>query len=173
MKFLWLCLIPLCVYSLNSTNAQECACQPTTITFQLALDQTCNDDSLASPGIQSFECTVENKSAGEDVGIPPAVITSIQILEFNAERQLIGQSFTMENFRSGDTVEFQSEITGSSPPKSLQALITGVLDNAESDEIINTFIIDFANDCLSSSDTPLLSVGQSLGWLLVVRNLLC
>lgn len=161
----------------TNEESQVCACQPTTITFQIALEQTCDTNASLSPGIETFECKIENLTSGENKDVvPPAVITSIQIIELDANRQIVGQSYVSGSFRSGDAIDFTSDASDSATsPTTLQALVRGqqILGDSTSDRILHTFIIDFSSECLSSSDEPLLSLGQPLGWFIAVSRYNC
>jgi hypothetical protein len=93
----------------------ECACQPARITFQLALDQTCDptaaDAAVATGQIVDYECTIEKLQVSNSTGgatvknvttgtgsAVPAVVVSVLILELDANDQIIGQSATNGTF---------------------------------------------------------------------------
>jgi hypothetical protein len=186
----------------------ECACQPARISFQLALDQTCDptaaDAAVATGRIVDYECTIEKLQISNSTGggaaknattgtgsAGPTVVVTVLFLELDANDQIIGQSATNGTFVNGDLIEFQSTVatesaasaSASAPasaslnlPTSLQVVMRGqtTIDDASvprSAIIINTFLIAYSTDCLLSTDSsPLLTVGQPLGWFLVVRG---
>jgi hypothetical protein len=179
----------------------ECACQPARISFQLALNQTCDptaaDAAVATGQIVDYECTIEKLQVSNSTGggtvknvttgtgsAVPAVVVSVLILELDANDQIIGQSATNGTFVNGDIIEFQSTVATESAsasssltrPTSLLVVMRGhaTIDDASASSsaiIINTFLIAYSTECLLSTDSsPLLTVGQPLGWFLVVRG---
>jgi hypothetical protein len=196
---------------LQDDGDEVCACQPASISFRLALNQSCDDAGAGTgtgtaAGIVDYECITESllsptagavTGAGSSAdGIPVVVFSSLLFLELDANDQIIGRSASNGTFIDGDVVEFRSAVIASSStttsasassyPKSLQVVLRGhdSLGDASSGTsggiemgtvILNTFLIEYSTDCLASAasvttdaPSPLLTVGQRLGWLIVV-----
>jgi hypothetical protein len=192
---------------LQDDGDEVCACQPASISFRLALNQSCDDAGAGTgtgtaAGIVDYECITESllsptagavTGAGSSADGIPVVVASLLFLELDANDQIIGRSASNGTFLDGDSVEFRSAVVASSSsasahsyPKSLQVVLRGhdTLGDASSGTsggiemgtvILNTFLIEYSTDCLApaasvttDAPSPLLTVGQRLGWLIVV-----
>lgn len=151
-----------------------CGCQPATYTFTLDFGLICDDTDVAGPGINGTACLTEvrRQSDTSDEDLVPVTVQNIQIFELDQSLQVSSQTVRSGTFTDGSTFTYTSIIStmnsGSPPaslPRGLQLVITGLNENEES--TVNTFVITYTNDC---GVFPILTEGQTAGWVIFVRN---
>lgn len=152
--------------SAQTIGTDICACQPSTITFDLVFSLECDDTNVGGPGINETACLVETR--GSTPSDPfPVTVTEVQVLELDQNLQIVGQSVYTDTFVDGDNITYTSivkrepnTITGTSLPRGFQVSITGLSKTEES--LVNSWVIIYTNDC---GIFPLLEVGEKIGWV--------
>jgi hypothetical protein len=139
------------------------------MTLDFAL--TCTETSVAlSPGISDVVCNT-NPNVGLDSTTAQA--TSIQILELDQFQKILRTDMITTVKDNGATIEYQSYIASSQTnqvdrvPGSLEIAIMARDTTVTS--IYQQLVIQFSNDC---TVYPVLSPGQQIGWLKMVRAIL-
>jgi hypothetical protein len=136
------------------------------MTLDFAL--TCAETSVAlSPGISDVVC---NTNPNVALDATTAQATSIQILELDQFQKILRTDMITTVQENGATIEYQSYIASSQTgqvdrvPGSLEIAI--MARDATVTSIYQQLVIQFTNDC---TVYPVLSAGQQLGWLKMVR----
>jgi hypothetical protein len=179
----WIALVIAALFcATHSAGAQMigtdiCGCQPQTYTFTFDFDFTCDDDTVAGPGINETACLTEIR--GQDVvpdeDLIPVTVQTIQIFELDENQQVFSQTVRTGTFVNGSNFTYTSILSTitdlndvASLPRGLQLVITGL--NNKEQSTIQTYIITYFNDC---GIFPILTEGQHIGWTIFVSALCC
>ena len=116
----------------------ECVCSPTTYTFRLNFEGSCDDNTInGNPGISDTSCLVLNSSNPNDEdGLTPVQINSLQILELDAALGIAQQVPLNGPFSNGDSFEYTSISVGNEVPGGMQISLRG--ENAEGETLLST-----------------------------------
>ena len=155
----------------------ECSCSPTFYTFQLNLDQTCDDNTInGKPGVEGTACQIIPD--GDVVDLTPIEIQSVSIGERNPDIEAIGQYVIITGpFFDGDTFSYTSvsaELNPDEPledqveevPRVIQLNFVGV--NAAGQQLRS--IIALGYDLTNCVAEPI-QAGDTIGWIEVVEPL--
>jgi len=128
---------------LVATASAQCSCHLTSYNMTLRTDLTCDDSTV--PGIS---CLVD--------GNPPVTfISEVQVLELDADFNVVAQQFLQDGYMNGDTLSYtMTEGT------TLQVAITG--SNAANEIVGNALAAIFHTDCQSE---PVIQTGMTMGWI--------
>lgn len=153
-----------------------CACQPAVYSVRLQLNLTCADATVTAglAGIRDITCIVDKSTDANVTDFQPTIVNEIQFLETDQNGNIVQQNLFADGYVEGDIVEYTSFLLGESSdinavslPSALSVFVTA--QNAAGEPIINTWAIQFNNDC---SVHPVLTVGQRIGWTVFVSEIL-
>jgi hypothetical protein len=162
----------------TTTTAQQqvgvdlCACQPAVYSVRLQFNLTCSDATITAglPGIEDTTCIVDKSTDVNLTDFVPTMINEIQFFETDQEGNIVQQNLFADGYVDGDVLEYTSfllsdatAINAVSLPSALSVFATG--QNAAGEPIINTWAIEFTNDCAVH---PVLTAGQRIGWTVFV-----
>jgi hypothetical protein len=148
-----------------------CICSPSVYTLQLNFSSNCENDSLIGDGILTSDCKVDpfqNQNVTDEV---PVSVSSIDLLELDADLALLTQSSRFGTFIDGDTITFDSVSKDPSAlndtyyPKALQISMIG--NNVAGETLYFAGLIVYSTDC---NLFPLIVEGSSIGWIELVRK---
>lgn len=153
-----------------------CACTPSVYDFQLDVSLECPIsealDLILEEGIESAECAIVPADSGDNEDTLPVSIHSINIEELRQDKTVAVSQSIQGDFRDGDAFRYISlssdleDIRGAVDlPKTLQFKISG--KNVDGDEIYNTVVIEFTNDC---DAYPVIQAGHTAGWIRFVSD---
>eukprot|EP00522_Entomoneis_paludosa_P007484 CAMPEP_0172458958 /NCGR_PEP_ID=MMETSP1065-20121228/30259_1 /TAXON_ID=265537 /ORGANISM="Amphiprora paludosa, Strain CCMP125" /LENGTH=571 /DNA_ID=CAMNT_0013213461 /DNA_START=118 /DNA_END=1833 /DNA_ORIENTATION=- len=155
-------------------TVKRCACTPSIYTFQLDLQAACPGNIGISDGIAQTLCLIEKRSNRLDRNnLVPVLVMSIQILELNENFDVIVQeNFPMSDYADGFVFQYESitstndTLSNENIPLSLQLILSGL--NSEGQEVVNSIVIAFTNDCQAF---PVLEGDgqEQIGWTNVVN----
>ncbi|GAX25137.1 hypothetical protein FisN_10Lh342 [Fistulifera solaris] len=143
-----------------------CACQPAVYSVRLQFNLTCSDATIAAglPGIEDTTCLVDKSTDANLTDFVPTMINEIQFFETDQAGNIVRQNLFAEGYVDGDVLNYTSfllsdAIDAVSLPSALSVFATG--QNAAGEPIINTWAIEFTNDCAVH---PVITAGQRIGW---------
>jgi hypothetical protein len=148
-----------------------CGCQPAVYEITLDFSVTCDDITVAGPGINETACVLSQETGTDVTDFIPVLITDIQFLELNGDLQTLQQEPLTGAFRDGDVVRYtsvlavQSEFEPNTLPRAFQMVLRGF--NAIDEPIQITWVITYNNDC---GIFPILFEGQQQGWSIFVSS---
>jgi hypothetical protein len=160
-------LLVLATYQISQSYGQTiCACQPSRFTMTLNLDAKCENSTILSgaPGIYDAACS----TLGPFSNSVPIGVSKVEISELDQSLKSVGTTVFNGTFKSGDSFRYSSVIATSrddlisdpmARPRGLQVEVNGIDSNNVS--IVDKWVVLFTNDC---SISPVLSVGQQIGW---------
>jgi hypothetical protein len=147
-----------------------CACQPAVYSVRLQFNLTCSDATIAAglPGIEDTTCLVDKSTDANLTDFVPTMINEIQFFETDQAGNIVRQNLFAEGYVDGDVLNYTSfllsdAIDAVSLPSALSVFATG--QNAAGEPIINTWAIEFTNDCAVH---PVITAGQRIGWTVFV-----
>mmetsp|Transcript_35185 Transcript_35185/g.71238 ORF Transcript_35185/g.71238 Transcript_35185/m.71238 type:complete len:226 (+) Transcript_35185:825-1502(+) len=171
-------------------QATTCSCAPTVYRFRLDFDRTCEDNTYQlgkTAGIDRSFCRNTGDGGddgaddgggdgggdGSDTGSPPVTLASFQILELDSSLSVMKQYFRDGlDLIDGDTFEYTSIVTTAAEedgavayPAALQMAMTALSADGTT-EVVSQFILTFTNLC----ETPVFSEGDSVSWVVLVRD---
>ena len=150
-----------------------CSCSPTSFTFHLDFNRTCDDNSVLigkTHGIDRSFCRTDNVIEGNDKRSSPAVVelSSILILELDISLQVIKQHFRAGlGLKDGQTLSYESILatgTDGDTAAAIQMALTGV--TTDGTEIQSQFILTYTNLC----SIDVFHAGDAISWLIVVSH---
>jgi hypothetical protein len=152
-----------------------CACSPSVYTFQLNFSLTCAMETVKdNPGVSDAECRVSGVRAGLNVtDVIPVKVSTFEILELNANNEVIQSGFYDQGYFDGATISYTSitgrpdalNLTVDQVPRGLQINIIG--QNANEEDILNYWIVLFTNQC---NAFPVFEIGDMIGWTVIVSR---
>ena len=169
-------LITLLFLAGNHVYAQEeaavCSCSPTSFTFRLDFNRTCDLTVLIGKthGIDRSFCRTDDVMGGNDTQSPTTVVelSSILILELDSSLQVIKQHFRDGlGLVDGQTLSYESILATSTEGDAVAAIqmaLTGVTSDGM--EIQSQFILTYTNLC----SIDVFRVGDAISWLVVVSR---
>jgi hypothetical protein len=145
----------------TATTATEigldiCHCQPDTITFELKFTFDCVDSNVEGPGIIDSACQTDTRIASVQDEIP-TLVSEVQIYELDGANEIISQAIFKGPYADGDIITYTS-IVKSAPenitaadqlPLGFQVSISAI--NQFEEQLVNTWIIQYAGNCGSTS----------------------
>ncbi|GAX16416.1 hypothetical protein FisN_10Hh342 [Fistulifera solaris] len=165
-------LVVSAVWLLTVITAQQigvdlCACQPAVYSVRLQFNLTCSDATIAAglPGIEDTTCLVDKSTDANLTDFVPTMINEIQFFETDQEGNIVQQNLFADGYVDGEVLNYTSFLLLSnaidvvSLPSALSVFATG--QNAAGEPIINTWAIEFTNDCAVH---PVITTGQRIGW---------
>ena len=152
-----------------------CACSPSVYTFQLNFSFTCNEQTVSdNPGVKDEDCFVQGLRQQDGVtDFVPNKVSTFEILELDANQNIIQSGYYQQGYFDGAKISYTSitgkpdavqNLTVDQLPRGLQINI--IAQNANEEDIINTWIVLFTNMC---NAFPVFEVGDQDGWTLIVR----
>jgi hypothetical protein len=149
------------VLGVPATTATEigldiCHCQPDIITFELKFNFDCADSNVEGPGIIDSACNTDTRGASVKDEIPK-LVSEVQIFELDGENEVLSQVILKGPYADGDIITYTS-IVKSAPenitaadqlPLGFQVSISAI--NQFEETLINTWIIQYAGNCGSTS----------------------
>jgi hypothetical protein len=149
------------VLGVSTTTATEigldiCACQPDTITFELKFNFDCVDSNVEGPGIIDSACNTDTRgvSARDEI---PTLVSEVQIFELDGQSKVLNQVIFKGPYADGAIITYTS-IVKSAPenitavdqlPLGFQVTISAI--NQFEETLVNTWIIEYAGNCGSTS----------------------
>jgi hypothetical protein len=174
MKFKPIVLVASLVLALGAgASAQEsigvdvCACQPSSVTFQLNFTALCSENNVEGPGIFDSACLVKPDDTVVDQ--TPIIVSSVQIQELGgANLAVLDETIYQEDagYFNGDEISYTSiierspdTVTAENIPRGFRVTITGL--NAVEATLTNQWIVVYESTC---DVFPIVTAGQQIGW---------
>jgi hypothetical protein len=180
MKYKQLVLVASLVLALGAgVSAQEsigvdvCACQPSSVTFQLNFTALCSENNVEGPGVFDSACLVKHDDTTADE--TPIIVSSVQIQELGgANLAVLDETIYQEDagYFNGDEISYTSIIerspamvTAENIPRGFRVTITGL--NAVEETLTNQWIVVYESTC---DVFPVVTAGQQIGWSVFVSS---
>jgi hypothetical protein len=143
-------------------------CSPTAFTMTLNFTGACPGTIEEGAGIDGTECFFVPNAT---LNMSPVSVERISIQELGRDLKVLDNTNEQGEFVDGDSIEYTSVSSGEiteleQVPGGLQVNLIG--RNALSQEISNSFLIQYTND---GSASPVIVIGDQIGWVTFVSTL--
>jgi hypothetical protein len=164
-------LLTLCTTSNAQIGTSVCVCSPAVYEMTFNFSQTCNNTIINGDGIITTDCAIAPFQDDNVTDLVPISVGSIDIIELDADLELLTQSSQFGTFSDGDTITYTSisnvpsAINETVYPIAFQVSVIG--NNAAGDTLFFAGLIVYVTEC---TVFPVILEGSSIGWVAFVSS---
>jgi hypothetical protein len=154
----------------SQTLGSKCACNPAAFEITLDFSLNCGDNIIPpNPGILSVDCSIAKFDGSVDGDLVPTVVTTVDILELDANLQISGSASEIGQFTNTTSFTYVSvnsvvgAINATNLPTALE--VSAVGENAAGEQLFMIWLLTFTNDC---NYYPPFQPGNQIGWTIIV-----
>jgi hypothetical protein len=156
--------------TISAQSQSRCACSPSAIEFTFDFSGTCENNSIAGPGIADTNCSISPFASANVIDFVPSFLTTIDVIELGQNLQIVKQTTSSQDFFNGDTFRYESivrdpdDLADAELPRAIEFSAVG--RNRQNEQIFLIWIVSFSNDC--QTFPVFSSPNQSIGWTILV-----